>query len=53
MCSKGKEVHMGFTGETFPSGIHVCYIDNDESQRKKVISKFLESGLLIGEKAST
>jgi hypothetical protein len=52
MCSKGKEVHMGFTGETFPPGIHMCYIYNDEAQRKKVISKFLESGLLSGEKAS-
>jgi hypothetical protein len=52
MCSKSKEVQMGFTGETFPPGIHMCYIYNDEIQRKKVISKFLESGLLSGEKAS-
>jgi len=52
MCSKGKEVHMGFTGETFPPGVHMCYIYNDEVQRKKVISQFLESGLLNGEKAS-
>ncbi|MCX5810468.1 MAG: hypothetical protein NTX36_14055 [Proteobacteria bacterium] len=52
MCSKGKEVHMGFTGETFPPGVHMCYIYNDEAQRKKVISQFLESGLLSGEKAS-
>jgi hypothetical protein len=52
MCSKGKEVDMGFTGETFPPGIHMCYIYNDEAQRKKVISKFLESGLLSGEKTS-
>ncbi|MCJ7587876.1 MAG: MEDS domain-containing protein [Candidatus Aminicenantes bacterium] len=52
MCSKGKEVHLGFTGETFPPGIHMCYIYNDEAQRKNVISKFLESGLLSGEKTS-
>jgi hypothetical protein len=52
MLSKGKEVRMGFTGETFPPGIHMCYIYNDEAQRKKVISQFLESGLLSGEKAS-
>ena len=51
MCSKGKEVHLGFTGETFPPGIHMCYIYNDEAQRKNVISQFLESGLLSGEKA--
>jgi hypothetical protein len=52
MNSKGKEVQMGFTAETFPPGIHMCYIYNDEVQRKKVISQFLESGLLSGEKAS-
>jgi hypothetical protein len=52
MLSKGKEVRMGFTGETFPPGIHMCYIYNDEAQRKKVISQFLESGLLNGEKTS-
>ncbi len=52
MNLKGKEVQMGFTGETFPPGIHMCYIYNDEIQRKKVISQFLESGLLSGEKAS-
>jgi len=43
---------MGFTGQTFLPGVHMCYIYNDEAQRKKVISKFLESGLLSGEKAS-
>jgi len=43
---------MGFTGETFPPGIHMCYIYSDEAQRRKIISQFLESGLLGGEKAS-
>jgi hypothetical protein len=52
MCLKSKEVQMGFTGQTFPPGVHMCYIYNDEAQRKKVISQFLESGLLSGEKAS-
>jgi hypothetical protein len=52
MCPKGKEVQMGFTGETFTPGVHMCYIYNDEAQRKKVISQFLESGLLSGEKTS-
>ena len=52
MCPKSKEVNMGFTEDTFPPGVHMCYIYNDETQRKKVISQFLESGLLSGEKAS-
>ena len=50
--SASKEVPMGFTSETFPAGIHMCYIYNDEVQRRKVISQFLESGLSNGEKVS-
>jgi len=52
MLSRNKEVPMGFTGQTFLPGVHMCYIYNDEAQRKKVISQYLESGLLSGEKAS-
>jgi hypothetical protein len=48
----GKEVPMGFTGETYPPGIHMCYIYKDEEERKRIIFKFLESGLLNGEKVS-
>ncbi|MBN1829047.1 MAG: ATP-binding protein [Deltaproteobacteria bacterium] len=40
---------MGFTDETVPPGIHMCYIYNDDAQRRKLISRFLESGVLSGE----
>jgi hypothetical protein len=47
-----KEVPMGFTGETFPPGTHMCYIYSDEDERKGIIFRFLESGLLNGENVS-
>ncbi len=43
---------MGFTGEEFPPGMHICYIYTNEEERKWIIFRFLESGLLKGEKVS-
>jgi len=41
---------MGFTGERFPAGAHVCLIYESEEERRDLMSKFLESGLRDGEK---
>ncbi|MGD9579230.1 MAG: MEDS domain-containing protein [Syntrophorhabdus sp.] len=46
------KVPMGFTGEEFPPGMHICYIYTNEEERKWIIFRFLESGLLKGEKVS-
>ncbi|MEI6209413.1 MAG: MEDS domain-containing protein [Desulfuromonadales bacterium] len=43
---------MGFTRETFPAGTHMCLIYSHEEARRKVIGKFLESGIIAGEKVS-
>ncbi len=43
---------IGFTQGTFPAGTHMCLIYSDESERRKTIGKFLESGLLAGEKVA-
>ncbi|MBF0458916.1 MAG: MEDS domain-containing protein [Nitrospirae bacterium] len=44
------KVNFGFTKETFPLGTHMCYIYNDDAERKMVIGKYLESGLSANEK---
>ncbi|MBF0342654.1 MAG: MEDS domain-containing protein [Nitrospirae bacterium] len=44
------QVDYGFTKETFPLGTHMCYIYNDDRERRKVMAKFVESGLLAKEK---
>lgn len=33
----------------FPHGTHICYIYKDDEERREVIAKFVESGLLGGE----
>jgi MEDS: MEthanogen/methylotroph, DcmR Sensory domain len=47
-CEK-HSIHLGFTHEKFHEGTHICLIYNDDAERKKVISKYLESGLMDGE----
>ncbi|KJU85555.1 hypothetical protein MBAV_002251 [Candidatus Magnetobacterium bavaricum] len=44
------KVDYGFTKETFPLGTHMCYVYNDDGERRKVIRKFVESGLFAREK---
>lgn len=43
-------ISLGFTPDLFPRGTHMCYIYNNEEERSEVIAKFVESGLLGGEK---
>src|ERR1035437_9350100 len=50
MSSCERLVSLGFTAEAFPAGTHMCYIYNDEQERRQVISKFIESGLQGQEK---
>ncbi len=43
---------MGFTKESFPAGTHMCLIYSNESERRKIIGRFLESGIRGKEKVS-
>lgn len=52
MCKECRKVDLGFTSEKYPQGTHICLIYNDEQERKKVISKFLKSGIEAKEKVS-
>jgi hypothetical protein len=51
-----KQVHnlteMGFTKERYPAGTHMCLIYSGEKERRNVIGKFLQSGILGKEKVS-
>ena len=53
MVSKSIErrtVSLGFTDELVPDGQHICYLYNDDSERLRVMAKYLESGIQAGEK---
>jgi hypothetical protein len=45
-------VSLGFTGERFPAGTHMCYLYNDDRERLEIIAKFIASGLQEHEKVS-
>ena len=45
-----RTISLGFTDECFHEGLHICYIYNDDAERRRVMSKYLESGLLAREK---
>jgi hypothetical protein len=50
MVKKGREISLGFTRDKFTEGSHIVYIYNNDLERKKVMAKFLQQGLLDNEK---
>lgn len=44
-----RHVDLGFCSEHFPSGTHICLIYRDEGERRRIVAKYLESGLEGGE----
>lgn len=49
-CPKRRKISLGFTEETVFEGQHICYLYTDDSERRRVMAKYLESGMLEGEK---
>lgn len=50
MCSHHKEISLGFSTTRFQPGVHMCMIYRDETERRSIISKYIESGILANEK---
>lgn len=50
MHPERRKISLGFTGERFSEGLHICYIFRDESERRRVMAQYLKSGLESGEK---
>jgi diguanylate cyclase (GGDEF)-like protein/PAS domain S-box-containing protein len=38
-------ISLGFDEEPYPRGTHMCFIFNDEDERRRVMSKYIQSGL--------
>lgn len=47
-----RTVYLGFVEESFPEGTHICYVFNDDNERRRLMGKFLKSGLSAGERVS-
>lgn len=52
MKRDGSNISLGFSNKAYPAGTHMCLIYNDEAERRKIISKFLDGGLRTGEKVA-
>jgi hypothetical protein len=52
MKRDGSSISLGFSNKAYPAGTHMCLIYNDEAERRKIISKFLDGGLKTGEKVA-
>lgn len=50
MCDTRAEVNLGFCRDRFNEGTHMCLVFRDETHRRKIVSKFVESGLLDDER---
>ncbi len=49
MCHPHDEVSLGFCGGTYPVGTHICLVYRDEQERRRVVRRFVESGLIDNE----
>jgi len=52
MCANRPEVNMGLTERKLPAGTHMCMIFQDETERRRIIGKFIGTGLATGEKVA-
>ena len=50
MANGRRHISLGFTPERVLEGRHICYIFNDEEERRRTMSKYLSSGLEQNEK---
>jgi hypothetical protein len=49
MSSGQRNISLGFDDQPYPAGTHMCFIFNDEAERRKVMSAYVQSGLDGGE----
>lgn len=50
MCVGTAMVGMGFSGNTLPLGTHLCLIYDSETERQRLLARFVGSGLAAGER---
>lgn len=49
MTNSTRTINLGFTPERFSEGCHMCYIYNDEEERREVMARYIESGVADGD----
>lgn len=49
MCHPSDSIGLGFGGERYPAGTHICLVYRDEAERRRIVRQFVESGLFEDE----
>ena len=50
MSHETKSISVGFCPEHFEQGTHMCLVFRDEADRRKIVSRFVESGIAESER---
>jgi hypothetical protein len=45
MHTHNRQVSLGFTPDLYPEGTHICYLYDDEEERKRFMSAYVSSGI--------
>jgi hypothetical protein len=45
MRTHNRQVSLGFTPDLYPEGTHICYLYDDEEERKRFMSAYVSSGI--------
>lgn len=45
MSEERRHICLGFTDELYPEGTHICYLYNDDEERRHILPPFVENGL--------
>jgi hypothetical protein len=45
MYTHNRQVSLGFTPDLYPEGTHICYLYDDDEERKRFMSAFVSSGI--------
>lgn len=45
MSTVKRQISLGFTPDLYPEGTHICYLYNDEEERKRFLTAFVSSGI--------
>lgn len=51
-CIHKRTTPLGFDAQPWPEGIHMCFIFDDDDERRAVLGKFVQSGLEEGEQVA-
>ena len=46
MAQETRHICLGFTDELYPEGTHICYLYNDEEERRRILPLFARHALL-------